>query len=722
VSEKSLQEELVELRQYVDWTNYRLGELEQQEAARTTTAIVKPASAPPAFVPAPAAAPVRQGMPQLLQTPAIAPREAVKMPTLEDLLTPARLAWAGGVILVVGICFLVSYGIRQGWITPEMRIALAAIVSVALGVGGFRIREAGDDGPVPLAMVAVSIAGLFATITAADSLYGMFGSTGLALGFAAAVTAAGAAVAVRWNSELLGGLAFVGVLLSPALIEAEFNTSLFGFCFAAFAATMVVCAMKGWRMLLLPALLIAVTSIAFCLGEASSPMLIVGWSAVWIAAQVGVSGPRVRGVYTESFSSDVGGAGTVLTAAIAVATGGYFELAENNEKLATAWIVALALVHLAIAGATYAKLIKQVRFAEIDAIIGVSLMAIGSAMIFNGPALVIAWCLQAAIATWCLGYEEENPSGVAIARLSAIGFIGLAVYQCVTFDAQTKLLSMSAGSIDTATQLNAMLALLAIIAVCALFGWRDRTEFRLAAMATGLTAAAYGTAICLDGTALVLAYCAGAAAIMALTRGRISEDGDEGLIGAVALITLAIVQVLQFEAPLRESLVTGLDDTLFAAVSLLAIAGAFGAVAWFAPKQHRLAAAGASALTLMYLCSALIINAFPPADGANLTGSLADQLSSGQQGQALVSAFWALIAFASIIVGLRRQIKELRIAGLVLLMVAIGKIVFIDLANLDAAYRTISFIAVGGVLLAVAFAFQRLRVAPEPVVELTEAV
>ena len=51
----------------------------------------------------------------------------------------------------------------------------------------------------------------------------------------------------------------------------------------------------------------------------------------------------------------------------------------------------------------------------------------------------------------------------------------------------------------------------------------------------------------------------------------------------------------------------------------------------------------------------------------------------------------------------------LRIGGLALLGIAVAKVFFYDLATLESIYRVLSFIAIGLLLLAGAFAYQRMR-------------
>ena len=137
---------------------------------------------------------------------------------IENLLNPRTLAWTGGALLVAGIAFLVSIGIRDGWITPTMQVGAATLICVALGVAGFWLKERRSQGAAAMSMVATGIAGMFATITVASQVYDFLDPLGLALLAAGAVGLIGTAVALRWNSEPLAGLALLGALASPILI------------------------------------------------------------------------------------------------------------------------------------------------------------------------------------------------------------------------------------------------------------------------------------------------------------------------------------------------------------------------------------------------------------------------------------------------------------------------------------------------------------------------
>jgi uncharacterized membrane protein len=116
-------------------------------------------------------------------------------------------------------------------------------------------------------------------------------------------------------------------------------------------------------------------------------------------------------------------------------------------------------------------------------------------------------------------------------------------------------------------------------------------------------------------------------------------------------------------------------------------------------------------VTALYGASVAIVSAFQPGTGEATT--LLD-LGVRQQGQMLVSGLWSLTGAATLIVGLTRGSRDLRLAGLALLVAAVGKVFLFDLATLTSVYRVGSFIGLGLVLLGGSYAWQRLRPAPLP--------
>ncbi|MFQ5570390.1 MAG: DUF2339 domain-containing protein [Rhodothermales bacterium] len=77
-------------------------------------------------------------------------------------------------------------------------------------------------------------------------------------------------------------------------------------------------------------------------------------------------------------------------------------------------------------------------------------------------------------------------------------------------------------------------------------------------------------------------------------------------------------------------------------------------------------------------------------------------------GQAYVSIAWGLSAIALLVMGWMRDRDWVRNAGLVTLMVVVGKLFVVDLAKLEAVWRILLFLGFGGLLLLLSYFFPRL--------------
>jgi hypothetical protein len=107
-------------------------------------------------------------------------------------------------------------------------------------------------------------------------------------------------------------------------------------------------------------------------------------------------------------------------------------------------------------------------------------------------------------------------------------------------------------------------------------------------------------------------------------------------------------------------------------------------------------------LTLLFGVTGELMRAFRLSDLERITAHLAGGLS--------VSAWWICCAAACFVVGFRRRIRALRLAGFAVAGLALLKVVLIDLSTLDALYRVGSAFILGVVSLAVAYAYHRVVV------------
>ena len=76
--------------------------------------------------------------------------------------------------------------------------------------------------------------------------------------------------------------------------------------------------------------------------------------------------------------------------------------------------------------------------------------------------------------------------------------------------------------------------------------------------------------------------------------------------------------------------------------------------------------------------------------------------------QVAVSVLWASAAAAVVVAGFGRRLPDLRYAGLALFAVTLLKVVAVDLSGVGAGWRILSFLGLGGLLLATSVVYGRL--------------
>jgi len=76
-------------------------------------------------------------------------------------------------------------------------------------------------------------------------------------------------------------------------------------------------------------------------------------------------------------------------------------------------------------------------------------------------------------------------------------------------------------------------------------------------------------------------------------------------------------------------------------------------------------------------------------------------------GQLALSVLWSVFAGLMTAAGFRQQVRAWRVAGLVLFGLTLLKVVFVDISELRQFYRIVALLALGLVLMGVAWAYQR---------------
>jgi uncharacterized membrane protein len=258
---------------------------------------------------------------------------------------------------------------------------------------------------------------------------------------------------------------------------------------------------------------------------------------------------------------------------------------------------------------------------------------------------------------------------------------------------------------DDPTLVTAMIVA-AAIAVAALAG--DRM-FRWMACVVAATAIAYLLPF-EAGPAWSIAVWMGLAVALHALAGRWQIDGIARHIVTEAFAAAAAAEALLVVAAPDRLVVRPIpfpEPALFNGGTLAAAAlmAGFAARALLPPQDRdaRLAGllAGAWGVDLLSIGA---VDMFQ----ANLGGTTAlEELQ--KQAQVALSVLWAVLGVAAFVLGLVRDRLWARVFGLGLLAIVTAKVFVVDLAALDVAYRVLSFVALGLLLLGAAYLASRLQ-------------
>ena len=332
-------------------------------------------------------------------------------------------------------------------------------------------------------------------------------------------------------------------------------------------------------------------------------------------------------------------------------------------------------------------------------VVGLALAAYLTALTLDGALLTLAFSVEAvALAKLASRTGDEVAAWAARVHLLLAGGHAVAVVAPVALVVE--------GPVELLPVIAALLAVSASAAACAVLTDREREpELRGLLEAIALAVPAYLAAVTLDGPALVVVWTGAAVALCEASRR--AGHAVAGW-GGLTYLGAALFHALVFEAP-PTALVTGLDQPLAAAISLgvVLVAAASCGRRGSCPAGLAPALLAGASITALYLASALVVTPFQPGSPA-AEASLFD-LDVRQQGQVLLSALWSLAGFGALVLGLRRDLRMVRIGALALLLVAVGKVFLFDLATLTSIYRVVSFIGLGLFLLTAAFVWQRMR-------------
>lgn len=214
-----------------------------RRAAAAEAAAAGGPAAPPPFEPE--AQPVAGAMPA-------APKRS-----LEETLTLRWGVWLGAAALLLAAIFLLRIAVEEGWLGPEARCVLAALLGFALIAAGEWLerrpltRKLAMVRPdhAPPALTAGGVAALLGTAYAATNLYALLTPP---VGFLAMAGAGvlGLLLALR-QGPVVGAIGLAGAFLTPALVATADPSApgLFAYLLVVTAAAMAVVRFTAWAWL-----------------------------------------------------------------------------------------------------------------------------------------------------------------------------------------------------------------------------------------------------------------------------------------------------------------------------------------------------------------------------------------------------------------------------------------------------------------------------------------
>lgn len=332
------------------------------------------------------------------------------------------LATLGVGVTLIGVALLLVLAAQAGILRPEIRVAGGSLLAAAL-LGGAVWLQRKENGRVgAIALAATGIAAAYLNVLAVTRIYDWLPITaGLAV--AAVVAAGGLVVAYRWNSEQLGLLVVIPLIILAPVLTSGLDLTLIAFMIILAASTVWVQIRRDWVWLHIVRTAAAVLPLTGLLLIAPIGMsATAGWpliSAIAIVGVLGVVSALILLPYTALRTTH---------AIIAITTTIPVLLAGTAVSLAAASSLQLVTATLLIALIAGARLLPGVddAVARIWAAGALVHILVAVAMLFEASALVpvlLGLALVTAAAAW-------RPSPTAVVWLGGactfwvLGFLG----------------------------------------------------------------------------------------------------------------------------------------------------------------------------------------------------------------------------------------------------------------------------------------------------------
>ncbi|TRW83306.1 DUF2339 domain-containing protein [Mycolicibacterium sp. 018/SC-01/001] len=205
----------------------------------------RPAPPRPAPPPVPVPPPYRPPVPAYVPRPAPPPAPARPARERSEGWIGKVLAVAGVAVTLIGVVLLLVLAAQAGILRPEFRVAGGAVLAAALVGAGWRLQSRPGGRVGAIALTATGVAAAYIDVVAVTTIYG-WASAVLGLLLASAVGGAGLTLARRWDSQQLGLLVLIPLIVLAPIVADGVTLLLVGFMLALAAASLPVQLGRDW--------------------------------------------------------------------------------------------------------------------------------------------------------------------------------------------------------------------------------------------------------------------------------------------------------------------------------------------------------------------------------------------------------------------------------------------------------------------------------------------
>jgi uncharacterized membrane protein len=685
------------------------------------------AGAPLESPPAPEVAPLAETVPAPppLEPPPgelTPPREAPGPPPprgldLEQRIGARWATWVGIVVILVAVALFLKWAFDNAYLGPAARVGLGLVAGLVMLGGGLLLYRRRDVPYLSEGLAGGGLGVLYLSLFAAHALYGLVGPV---VAFAAmfTVTLLGTVVAVVSSRLITAVLAVLGGLLTPVLLQVDRadERNLLVYLLVLDGLVLLTARFRAWpqlnRLAWLGTALLALPALVDQ-PEAPHPLarLLLLSALFLIFLAVPLFRERALGRRVDPIDLAL-----VVANAAAYFWAVYVTLEAWRPVGEGPYAVVLAVLYRLVA-ADYASRVPDDRV-TVDVHEGVSwtFLTIAIPLALDGQWVTLAWAVQGLMLLWL---ASRRPASVAV--WGGLAALLLAAVRAVALDRY--------WSADTTAvwNLTFLVHLLVVVALAIGGGLGGRAQgARLGGLTpVGLRAVLWVTAVATlavqlwrEPSGLWPATLLIAELLVVSVFARVSSS-PAFVVATPLLAAVVMARVLGADDDMArrgaESLVNLPLLSRIAACVAVGLAG--GALARASTTTHAATIgrllSGVAGLALLFVLSVnwtryqdSLVGAARAAGRSPLVGELRWRTQIG------LSVLWTLYAAVTVAWGFARSNPAVRYAALALFGLTVIKVFAVDLGAVKTAYRILSFLVLGVVLLLVSLAYQKARGRP----------